>query len=142
MKARRGFTLIELMVVVLIVAVLAGLAISSYSKQVRKSRRAEAKQVITDYALREEKYRSTRTEYMNSINTLLGAAPPTYTYYTFAVATPAGNCDLTVVTAKTIKNSFTVTATAKADQVKDTACTPLVFENRCGVIYKTPAACW
>lgn len=142
MKARRGFTLIELMVVVLIVAVLAGLAINAYSKQVRKSRRAESKQVITDYALREEKYRSTHTQYENNITTLLGAAPPASTYYTFAITTPTGNCDLTVVTAKSIKNSFTVTATAAGDQIKDTGCTPMVFENRCGVIYKTPTACW
>ncbi len=38
----KGFTLIELMVVVTIVAILAALAYPSYQEQVRKSRRADA----------------------------------------------------------------------------------------------------
>ena len=41
-KRTRGFTLIELMIVVAVIAILASVAISQYNKQVRKSRRAEA----------------------------------------------------------------------------------------------------
>ncbi|MFH0858482.1 MAG: prepilin-type N-terminal cleavage/methylation domain-containing protein, partial [Candidatus Omnitrophota bacterium] len=43
---RKGFTLLELMIVIIIVGVLATLAISQYSVLVEKSRAAEAKQVI------------------------------------------------------------------------------------------------
>ena len=40
--AVKGFTLIELMVVLAIVAIIAAIAIPSYAAQVRKSRRADA----------------------------------------------------------------------------------------------------
>jgi len=49
MKAK-GFTLIELMVVVAIVAILAAIALPSYQEQMRKSRRAQAKADLTELA--------------------------------------------------------------------------------------------
>jgi type IV pilus assembly protein PilE len=141
MKKSFGFTLIELMIVVAVVAILAGLAFGAYSKQVRKSRRAEAKQVMSDYALREEKLRSNSAEYTNSVTVLLGVGTaPTLSYYSIAIATPTGNCDTGVAAA--IGNSFQITATATGDQTKDTSCTPLVLANKCGLISKTPANCW
>jgi type IV pilus assembly protein PilE len=41
-KANRGFTLIELMITVAIVAIVASIAYPSYTRQVQKSRRADA----------------------------------------------------------------------------------------------------
>ena len=38
-----GFTLVELMVTIMVVAILAAIAIPGYSSQVRKSRRTEAR---------------------------------------------------------------------------------------------------
>ena len=46
----RGFTLIELMIVVAIVAILAVIAYPSYTRQVQKSRRAQAKADLTELA--------------------------------------------------------------------------------------------
>jgi type IV pilus assembly protein PilE len=63
MPRRRGFTLLELMVVVTIVAILAAFAFNTYSEQVRKSRRTQAMQVLADLALREEKWRTNNAEY-------------------------------------------------------------------------------
>ena len=45
MRRIRGFTLIELMIVVGVVAILASIAVPIYNEQIRKSRRADAKQV-------------------------------------------------------------------------------------------------
>ncbi|MBV9345572.1 MAG: prepilin-type N-terminal cleavage/methylation domain-containing protein [Gammaproteobacteria bacterium] len=54
-----GFTLAELMVVVVIAAILISLAVPSYITSIRKSRRTEAKTALLDLAGREERYLST-----------------------------------------------------------------------------------
>jgi len=48
-KGKRGFTLIELMVVVTIVAILAAIAYPSYVQQIRKGRRAQAKTDLVSF---------------------------------------------------------------------------------------------
>ena len=52
MAAKRapGFTLIELMIVVAVVAILVAIAYPSYQEQIRKSRRAQAKADLVEYA--------------------------------------------------------------------------------------------
>src|SRR5258708_33944626 len=63
--ASLGFTLIELMVTVAIVSILATIAVTSYSSQVQKSRRTEAKSALLDLAGREERLFSTTNTYSN-----------------------------------------------------------------------------
>src|SRR6266536_3766572 len=52
----RGFTLIEVMIVVAIVAILAAIAYPSYIAQVRKGHRAAAQSYLMDLAQREQQY--------------------------------------------------------------------------------------
>ena len=59
MRAPRGFTLVELLVVVVIATILLSIAVPSYMGQVRQSRRTEAKTAVLDLASREERYFST-----------------------------------------------------------------------------------
>jgi type IV pilus assembly protein PilE len=152
MKRSQGFTLIELMIVVLVIAVLAGIALSGYQKQVRKSRRAEAKQILADISLRQEKWRSNHATY-GTCDDVMGVVCTTYnagtalTYYTVAVTFPAaGTC--ASGQAKDNRNSFIVTGTPRAgtDQTKDT-CSSLVLTNDCGTVTKTGTGsdasnCW
>lgn len=49
-KDPRGFTLIELMIVVAVIAILAAIAYPSYQDSIRKSRRADAKAVLLQAA--------------------------------------------------------------------------------------------
>ena len=134
MKRERGFTLIELMIVVAVIAILAGVALSSYQKQVRKSRRAEAKQGITDVSLREEKWRSNNTNYLGTDSTALNkttfGAMPNPTWYTIAITTAESPAN------------YTITATPKADQAKDTTCGTLTWTSTAGTVVKTPTGCW
>ena len=51
-----GFTLIELMIVVAIIAILAGIAYPSYMDQVRKGNRAKAQAFLMDVAQRQQSY--------------------------------------------------------------------------------------
>lgn len=77
----RGFTLIELMVVLAIVAILAAIALPTFNEQVRKSRRSEAIQGLADMQLRQERYRANHTTYATSAQLVV----PTSTFYTFAI---------------------------------------------------------
>src|SRR5882724_411021 len=59
----RGFTLVELMVVIVIASILMAIAIPSYKNSIRKSRRTDAKTALLDLAGREERFFSTNGRY-------------------------------------------------------------------------------
>ena len=129
MRHRRGFTLIELMIVVLVIAVLASIALSGYNNQVRKSRRSEAKQVLSDLALKQEKFRSNNATY-GTIIQIGGVA--TTKYYT-----------VTMVTNSNTGTNYTFTAVPILDQTKD-SCGTLTLKMDVGVLKKEPTTegCW
>src|SRR6201987_6133436 len=86
-----GFTLVELMVVVVIATILLSVAVPSYMSQVRQSRRTEAKTAVLDLASREERYFSTNGAIYSTTPTHLGysggAFPAPFctdTYYTIS----------------------------------------------------------
>lgn len=56
MKNKKGFTLIELMIVITIVAILAGVAIPTYANYQKKARRSDAQQLMLDTANKLEQY--------------------------------------------------------------------------------------
>ena len=93
--ASSGFTLIELMVTVAIVTILATIAVTSYTSQVQKSRRTEAKSALLDLAGREERLFSTTNAYSN-LESFLGyggavamtAMPFGNNYYTLTATVP------------------------------------------------------
>lgn len=59
----KGFTLIELMIVVVVIGILAGIAFPAYQESVAKSRRAEAAAVLTEAAQRLEVFFSQNGRY-------------------------------------------------------------------------------
>jgi len=71
-RAESGFTLVELMIVVVIIGVIAAVAIPAYKGSVMKSNRAMAKAALLDLAGRQEKYYSLYNNYaFDSSNTTL-----------------------------------------------------------------------
>lgn len=59
----RGFTLIELMITVAIVAILAGVAYPAYTEHVRKGKRAEARAALLNLLQQQERYMTQRNTY-------------------------------------------------------------------------------
>ena len=136
-----GFSLLELMVTVAVISILATIAVTSYSSQVQKSRRTEAKSALLDLAGREERLFSTTNAY-SSDEVFLGYA---------TVSTPMTNMafgngyyQLTAVSTAT---TYTLTAApvAGTSQANDTACGSFSV-NQLGVQTvsgtSTAAICW
>ena len=76
---QKGFTLLELMIVVAVIAILAMIALPMYSEQVRKGKRAEAVQAIGDIQLRQERWRADNSSYA-TMDQLTGSAANTTAY--------------------------------------------------------------
>ena len=100
-----GFTIIELMIVVMIVAILLALAYPSYAQYVRKAKRGDAQQLLMNWSINQEIWRSNNTTY-NGTDDL----KPVSDHYQFDVAL-----------ADPASSGYTLTATAQGDQVKDAA---------------------
>ena len=109
----RGFTLIELMVVVAVVAILAAIAYPSYINQVRKSRRADAKSALLDLATRQERFFSTQNTYTNNAANLGYSAAFPQPVLTSGQA--YYQIDVTAASA----TGFTLTASPLGDQQND-----------------------
>ena len=62
-QCTRGFTLLELMVVVAVVAILAAIAYPSYIESVRKGRRAEARAALTELMQQQERFMTQNNTY-------------------------------------------------------------------------------
>lgn len=78
LRRARGFTLIELMITVVIIAILASVAYPSYTESVRKSKRASAKARMSEVAGRLQQFYSE------------GAGAATYTIVLTDLGYPAG----------------------------------------------------
>ena len=132
-----GFTMIELMIVLAIMAIIMAIAIPSYNDYVRRARRTDAIAGMQDIALLQAKFRSERPGYGAWAD--IGGDPDA----TF----PNGigkhyDWDINVVAGPPA--SYTITATGVGDQASDkaqgTACSPLTLTDA-GV--KGPdAKCW
>ncbi len=89
---RKGFTLIELIVVIIIVGILAMIGFSQYSKVVEKGRTAEAKSVLGSLRTAEAAYSLENGSYTATIANLPVEAPTacTTTHYFSYTANAAG----------------------------------------------------
>jgi len=121
----RGFTLIELIIAMVIVATLAAIAIPSYQAYVLRSHRTDAKSALLDIASLEERLFSTTNSYSQTPSDLgyVGVVPFTIGngYYQITLlqalaATPPANGN------NGTPASYTITASAIGNQVNDTAC--------------------
>jgi len=114
-SACSGFTLIELMIVVVIMGVLLAVAFPSYLDSVRKGRRAEGIAGLTAVQQAQERFRANSPTYGN-----LNSPADANTLPNTSTTTANGRYNL-AVTGNTAAG-YTVTATAVGGQAADTAC--------------------
>jgi type IV pilus assembly protein PilE len=80
----KGFTLIELMIVVAIVAILASIAYPSYRDSILKGKRAEGRTALTDLLQQQERYMTQRNTYL-AFSNAAGTTTPSSAATTFKV---------------------------------------------------------
>ena len=107
-KKRKGFTLLELMIVVAIVAILATLAYPSWINSIRKTRRGDAINSLQDLRINQSQWRANHATYATSLDSVgYNGGTSMENHYTIAiVGTPNAT-------------TFLATATPGSDQSAD-----------------------
>lgn len=104
----RGFTLIEVMVTVAIVAVLAGIALPAYTNYVRRGKLNEAPPFLSDYRIKMEQFYQDNRNYGSSNTCAKGPVTPNWATF----VSGAKNFDFTCQLAADAQ-SYTLIATGK-----------------------------
>ena len=75
-RGQKGFTLIELMIVVVIIGILAALAIPRFMRATTKSKQSEAKQILKQIYTMQQSYRQANDTYWDAGGAVAGSATP------------------------------------------------------------------
>jgi type IV pilus assembly protein PilE len=97
-KRVRGFTLIEVMVVVAIVGILAAIAYPSYTAYVTRGKRVEGRNALLDAAARQERYYSDNNQY-GALATVGVSSASENGHYQVSIALGSGNQSFTLSAA-------------------------------------------
>lgn len=123
-----GFTLIELMIVAVVVAILATVALPSYAEFVKRGTRADAQAFLMEAALRQQQRLVDRREYAATLVDLGLALPKSLAgKYTVSVSAPA-----------VVPPTFTISAAPQGAQTTE-GCGTMSLDSSG---QRWPASCW
>ena len=109
-KNDKGFTLIELMIVIAIIGILAAIAIPNFLNYMCKSKQAEAKTNLGEIAVLEESYYGEHNTYTNDTGDL-GFETKGNARYTYTIPTANANAFTAQATSTRVNGSNTDTWT-------------------------------
>ena len=118
MRGARGFTLIEVLIVVAVIAFLTAIAWPSYTRYVMRGKRADAQTFMMDIAGREEQYLLDARAYTAALDGT-GLNLVRQGWACSATTCSNANYDITVTVTAGPPPGYTVNATAKSTQVAD-----------------------
>ena len=133
---QKGLTLIEVLIVMVVVAILAAIAVPSYTQYILRGHRAEARAQLMSIAQWQERFRTENNRFAAAAN-----VPASLT------SLPSSNATRYVITVNTAADgsTYTLTATRAGSQSSD-ACGDLTLTNTGarGIANstRTVAECW
>jgi type IV pilus assembly protein PilE len=122
----RGFTLIELMIVVAVIGIIAAIAYPAYTDYVRRANRADGLAALTNLQLAQSKLRGNCPFYAQGFTAGAStcgadAASSTVQYPSGAANSPEGNYTVTITASTASATAYTATAVGLGGQVNDKA---------------------
>ena len=136
-KKHAGFTLIELMITVAVIAILAAIAVPSYREYIRRSNRVEGQSLLNEAAARQERWRAQNGTYNTGSTVIADLQLPwasgksEHGLYELSVSAVIGD------------GGYTLTATPQGSQSDDKCGNfTLTALGTKGVSKSTADACW
>lgn len=127
---QRGFTLIEVMIVVIVVAILAAIAFPQYRDYVLRSNRAVAKSLLTQVADRQEQFYSANKRYSDDLTELGYPADPFFANRSGQpAATDGGSAIYRIELEAAAVASYRLAALVRNAQAQDTKCTKFTINQ-------------
>ncbi|MCP8463876.1 type IV pilin protein [Pseudomonas sp. ZM23] len=136
MNKSKGFTLVEMMIVVLILGILAAISYPSYQSYVMRSNRSEAMTMLNEAAARQERFFSQNNQYATTAAQLgLTTSNSPNNLYQLVINRPT-------------TSQYTLTAQPIGIQARDTQCGSLTLDQAGtrgaagGTVAATVMNCW
>ena len=141
----RGFTLIELMIVLVVIAVLGSIAVPTYRQYVLRSHRVEATAALLNIAAKQEKYYLACNTYTEDMTGPVDASDCDDRGLGVADGGAADGVQTDngwfTITADADVDSFSLTATAIGPQAEDSDCSTFTIDFD-GTKSATSDKCW
>jgi type IV pilus assembly protein PilE len=138
----RGFSLIELMVVVAVMGILATIAVNSYRRYTLRATRTEGRLALLAIQVAQEKYFLQNNTYAQDIATVTAAPPGGLGISSINASGVTTGGNYTISFAAVTPTTYTLQAVATGAQTKDTGCLTFTITDQGARTPVDSSGCW